>query len=1712
MYRQDGSFNGIDTCSCTSHGNFDFCSYISGEDEARAITNRPDINALLTTLAEKKVISKYTAQCRRTAALELTKDMDFTKYTKGATYVPLDICIHFHRESSCPKRIRFIKDTNDERNNEIVTWTGRQWPLYLYPCQSMNDYGAMPPYLPYCGKIIYSTSCGDTDAMLWSLLSLCTQVQEIWQILAQNNEYRTSMWHGWLVMYITKHCFNHLKPHKLDRSTNAFSQHKIKSHDEFMKVWTPMMPSINWKMNDLISQFDEVASICCADMEDFISVDESFAAYDIDESHTIFLVEDYHETPYYRHPETLTSDEGKEFELRFVTRTWRSSPRSVSSRLITESFMRHGNHHNEMHGKWWHQIRGQIPIQLTSEGHRLELENNVSYFLCYVKVKAKDMKSLGTEMMTYLGGQSHYQCSSHNLPLIIATRRKQKCTNVGCERKEHYCCPFAGCPVQVCKKCVEDSDLNIISFADDVEVTNSNNHTATTQNTMDESFDSLDRANTSANDDDSEAVEEGDLDIEYNRDDLNDMEIDDFDEYVTANPGADINDGNDLSHDDMLELDPENAPPVIPTTNAGEVPYDIQESDAMTGRFGSFNISGHVLLNQCGTLLTRKRHQIKGSSKHHNMLQKICATNIGSCVPLLQPEAMLFPSIFYKMVPREGVILGALPSPFLSEMLPKYGFQSLPAHVRSRLLSPSTTTSTAPGYIAFSYDMLSNLCATHLDIRVALNRGLTAADDTCGGLGVRGGNDSSGGGLLGSIDSSQMVKNLCASEKYHPKDFFITITCNQLQHWGTKYLKQWIDGDEWSHNIPNYQSMTEDEKKEIKIAVAQASSTLLLRNWQEVCKLFVDFLRYSPRSPFCRVGSIFSRNEYQKDKGNLSHIHLMLQVYWILLTASQKAFVMDLVRADVFSIVRTQDIQEYINEGLFDSVEDTHEIYKNASSYLGHKCNERCQKMVAPGVYKCRKDNYATMSPDTTSHVNLPLPCNVDTACLDRLKQIGLATQGDVNGCGYVPPPHYLHPLFNPCKHIPPINPEKDENISPVESRMFIMCRSMQNVQKITGTGGCNKYVCKYIAKIDEQNYVIVSVKDGANGKLTTNTKFLHNTKVAGTAINEEKVKNESRESSRPGGRVISLMEMVHVMLKYPEVLTDLNFVNIPTVPLEMRARIGINAQKIPSDGEFTDPEIAETRKHIIIDQDYRQLTVTETLLLNDLRLSQYSVDRITQFSLRPPELRAVINKPGDYFRWFTIEHKKKITGEDLQKAISDDLHCTMLIDGFQHVVKLRVKALPEVRGHLENIRSVPELTESVADTMNLLQKIIDTTEASTLGTYMGDDEFAFLQHCNNHLLDRASDGHLPTPVYSYTRPTCGHKFVMHILLSMGEFTTEAELMMHSSLRDCLRAANLIGPLNDEESLRSYSNQLLKRFIEEQLCYFSNSQRVLNDWIALSGDIFDSIIVDDEMLVTDMPSVQLTSVLRSPDEKHEADLKERLENIIDSALKELGPFATETLPTKEDLMNATKEFPHVWDPIRSFRKSPCQSEASFVEQKLAIQTAVDAIDKYKDLAQSHKVSKNIGIRGFPGGGKTWCCLYAVVYAMSCGLQCLTTAMMARRASMLGGRHWHKFFCLPTDRKLTPQRIAELAVNKIEKNSLSLNAILSLDFIFADELGQLSSEFVAAINIILCRLRKNNNLFGGVLLIGSLDHTQIQPWEVCVIMHIHFSNRIPFMFF
>ena len=71
---------------------------------------------------------------------------------------------------------------------------------------------------------------------------------------------------------------------------------------------------------------------------------------------------------------------------------------------------------------------------------------------------------------------------------------------------------------------------------------------------------------------------------------------------------------------------------------------------------------------------------------------------------------------------------------------------------------------------------------------------------------------------------------------------FLIFTCNMRKHFGTKPIKIWVDSGEWKKNIPNFHELSHSDKEEYKQGVNQAASGLLLRVWQEVTQLFLNYL------------------------------------------------------------------------------------------------------------------------------------------------------------------------------------------------------------------------------------------------------------------------------------------------------------------------------------------------------------------------------------------------------------------------------------------------------------------------------------------------------------------------------------------------------------------------------------------------------------------------------------------------------------------------------------------------------------------------------------------------------------------------------------------------------------------------------------------------------------------------------------------------------
>ena len=69
---------------------------------------------------------------------------------------------------------------------------------------------------------------------------------------------------------------------------------------------------------------------------------------------------------------------------------------------------------------------------------------------------------------------------------------------------------------------------------------------------------------------------------------------------------------------------------------------------------------------------------------------------------------------------------------------------------------------------------------------------------------------------------------------------------------------------------------------------------------------------------------------------------------------------------------------------------------------------------------------------------------------------------------------NFTHPFFESKRHIAPCNVNAKCNISPVVVDFFVALKSTQNAQALDHTNGISKYVCKFIDKFDDGNYVIL--------------------------------------------------------------------------------------------------------------------------------------------------------------------------------------------------------------------------------------------------------------------------------------------------------------------------------------------------------------------------------------------------------------------------------------------------------------------------------------------------------------------------------------------------------------------------------------------------------------------------------------------------------------
>ena len=648
MHEQRGTFNGIDTCSVTTFHNFALTSNLLRENEHRSIVNRPDINNLLDKLCvEKKLPSTFVQNIRENARNEC-RDIDFQYYMSGATYVPVSAALDIHLVAK-QKPLTVIWDDRGENLPPIQQYCKKAFPSVIFPLQKVSPYGTPFPPIP---KYTYRA---ESTLILWILSGLMTRVEILWQNIGKVI-LRQSGWEGWMLAHLTKKCFS---------STNF----KSENTDPFQVRFINRIERLLGKVQNCF--FENSIGRCMSRVPGVyfgIEIDniDFFVDSDI---HDIIIVEK--EDIFFDDiPLELVCDDQK-YELCCIL----SHQQINATEYNAEIFGRHGGSHS----KWFYQGRKDpYCIQIDDDP---VLEIIAMRIIVWKKVAAQDIQKINIEFMKNIGGQTHVVCGVHNMPLVTMFDKIKKCN---CGRKELYGCPDLTCRTCICNACFQDKSTDTIHnwfhnpTGENVDVGDvDGDEDPVDVDEFDDFFGEVEEASVD---------ESSDTESVFFEDDAGEH-IDNFDDFVIRSGEADDNflddSGSENGDDDDMEF-------YVPTTDAGELPFQIIEEEPARGK----TCSGHVLMNQCGSVLTRKAHELSTSTLHKYFLQNLCATHMGTSVPLIYPEGSLFPSIFYSM--KDNSVVGAIPASLLSELISSFGFSSLPDHIRSRLTSSSHQTSTNP--------------------------------------------------------------------------------------------------------------------------------------------------------------------------------------------------------------------------------------------------------------------------------------------------------------------------------------------------------------------------------------------------------------------------------------------------------------------------------------------------------------------------------------------------------------------------------------------------------------------------------------------------------------------------------------------------------------------------------------------------------------------------------------------------------------------------------------------------------------------------------------------------------------------------------------------------------------------------------------------------------------------------------------------------------
>ena len=1699
-------YSGSDTVNVTDTGDFSFTSHLTERNESLAISGRLDIRSHMRHLQRNGQLTSGAVKGMEERAQRYFGHVDLQKWKEGSTFMTLGDAVSLQGQISGEGNMRVrvpvdpVRGQGARRNATKVAEHPRRWPIQPVWIHRATATGARFRDLPQFCKAVHDPRCA------WVLLGMLSTSSLLFAS-ADRDVHDLKEWNGWFLFFAARSCLQ--LPYGAGKRVKDHPYDKVPSLRKLVDLVLPTHPVPvgtvgRFDSRQLTSLLSSVPRASCLEL-DLLEEDDIASALGQHARHNLPANGDINKG--WAIVCTRPAD-GESFGVANGLPESFTCNQQVSGQVVeTVFFLRmvvllpegHGSvntwdgtiiarHDPTEFGDWWYQRRKGKMTAVASLGEVGGLEE--WRVAVYLTDDRKQVEELRNQYLHYIGGQAKMFCAEHDVPLITAASDKSlsrlRCyCSVGdtiCGKKLSMCCVVGSCRTWICSDCYKtrtSSDGRVdypscpsdVSFGDDAVGVESSPGESERQ---------------------SEPGGEPDADV------LRDVPVH-IDDILVVEP--------ELAEDDLevYNEDPPVPAVAIPTTIAGNRPLHIRAN--ITGE-SIHEIPGHVLLNGCGTLLVRRSQRLNGNRTQQNFVQKLAATTEGVTIPVMFMEGALFPSIFWAASNDNASILGAIPSCLFAQptTVSAWGVASMRDHTRSRITCADSLAGTDPRYYAFMFDVMANVALNNRYSRLVLNRGFV---ENQGPSGLAVADPESSCCVSDFIDSRQTVRNLSATERDLPFSLFVTITCNQMQQFGVRMYIQWLKRRlEWTTGYYHFEDLSPDVEDEIEEQLHQAASSLILRNWLEVRKIIIDYLVNSleAKEGIGHVLKIFGRDEYQDGEGNLPHFHLLLALAQDISTDEGLRFVENLVRGSSAEIVREDEVDRFVEMGLLKNRDEWIRLQHDAKLFLSHnRCSQRCMRRLLDGTLVCRVPDNHLSSPDPLSHVHLVYDPGHTMPAIQLMAELGLCEE---------PPsdqPNRFRALvrvLEACKHYPPTS-RGEGKFSSANGFVFAICRGNSNAQ-VCRTFATSRYLCKYIGKIDENNAVWLVMDKNDERAASMKKVFLHNTKIDSSARADEKFMDKRGDKKKKlRARSMAMLEMYQRELGFPSTVTNIDYVRVATCPMEERrgiervapvdSRINpmLRRSNLPgvtclSDLHSDAIDSITCRNSLPL---WRQFGLEQQLVIRDSMFCSVSIDKVTVFSVRPCELVGVFDTLVAYFKFFT-RSTRRTQGPGLSLKISQSLERSSWIDGLGFEVKVRYRAIDSAVAHFDSPLGIQRGRRIVHALFEKIKQLKD--EAAAAGRRVPADEDDADFFCRFVDLEPENDRNpmkprtLPTVVFSDVKPTNPTKFLLHLLLSMGSFTTEYELLRQPDMYSAFVHAELLVPRGSpgfEESVRN----LIRRYIVEQLAYAPISTRTLDYYLVEAGRVIREVLVEDRLTITDMPGVLFTSLQTECSANIEAALAAIKHTVVDATFGFLSWLADNSpgFPTKQELLDGTvcKGNPHPWTGQLVKNTAKGQSEASFLEHQRCAEAIRNMVTKYS-MGVTEFI-KALLIVGGPGCGKTFEMMYGVLQFLCKGCLVITTALLSARARTLGGIHFHRLFCLRKGR--TPQQIAEAAVIAVMKNPILYAFFLRLDAIAIDEFGQLSAELFSAFDIFLRILRGVNTFFGGVVVIGSIDHVQIRTF-------------------